>query len=135
MVALSNIKGDLNLVGGLEHGFIFPYIGKNHPNWLFIFFRGVETTNQKRWFKDGDEKMVTSMVILCTVSNMLKHQHGDLNGGVNIFETINKGYFLSLLHDHLIRWDLLIRWSEMRKHPNLWQLSWENDAQPIDSGG
>ena len=24
---------------------IFPYIGKNHPNWL-IFFRGVETTNQ-----------------------------------------------------------------------------------------
>jgi hypothetical protein len=25
--------------------FIFPYIGKNHPNWL-IFFRGVETTNQ-----------------------------------------------------------------------------------------
>ena len=26
--------------------FIFPYIGNNHPNWL-IFFRGVETTNQK----------------------------------------------------------------------------------------
>jgi hypothetical protein len=25
--------------------FMFPYIGKNHPNWL-IFFRGVETTNQ-----------------------------------------------------------------------------------------
>ena len=25
--------------------FIFPYIGKNHPNWL-IFFRGIETTNQ-----------------------------------------------------------------------------------------
>ena len=25
--------------------FIFPYIGKNHPNWL-IFFRVVETTNQ-----------------------------------------------------------------------------------------
>ena len=24
--------------------FSFPYIGKNHPNWL-IFFRGVETTN------------------------------------------------------------------------------------------
>ena len=24
--------------------FMFPYIGKNHPNWL-IFFRGVETTN------------------------------------------------------------------------------------------
>ena len=32
------------LVGGLEH-VIFPYIGKNHPNWL-IFFIGVETTNQ-----------------------------------------------------------------------------------------
>jgi hypothetical protein len=29
----------------LEHFFIFPDIGKNHPNWL-IFFRGVETTNQ-----------------------------------------------------------------------------------------
>jgi hypothetical protein len=29
--------------------FIFPYIGKNHPNWL-IFFRGVETTNQKNWW-------------------------------------------------------------------------------------
>ena len=25
----------------------FPYIGNNHPNWLSIFFRGVETTNQK----------------------------------------------------------------------------------------
>ena len=27
--------------------FIFPYIWKNHPNWL-IFFRGVESTNQRR---------------------------------------------------------------------------------------
>ena len=26
--------------------FIFPYIGNNYPNWL-IFFRGVQTTNQK----------------------------------------------------------------------------------------
>ena len=26
--------------------FIFPYIGNNHSNWL-IFFRGIETTNQK----------------------------------------------------------------------------------------
>ena len=26
------------LVGGLEH--VFPYIGNNHPNWLFVF-RGV----------------------------------------------------------------------------------------------
>ena len=26
--------------------FIFPYIGDNHPSWL-IFFRGVETTNQR----------------------------------------------------------------------------------------
>ena len=34
----------VHLVGGLEH-FYFPYIGKNHPNWL-IFFGGVETTNQ-----------------------------------------------------------------------------------------
>ena len=28
---------------------IFPYIGNNHPNWL-IFFRGVQTTNQYRWW-------------------------------------------------------------------------------------
>ena len=28
--------------------FIFPYIGNNHPNWTFIFFTGVETTNQIR---------------------------------------------------------------------------------------
>ena len=34
-----------HLVGGLEHGLTFPYIGNNHPNWL-IFFRGIETTNQ-----------------------------------------------------------------------------------------
>ena len=26
--------------------YVFPYIGNDHPNWL-IFFRGVETTNQK----------------------------------------------------------------------------------------
>ena len=26
----------------------FPYVGKNHPNWL-IFFRGVKTTNQITW--------------------------------------------------------------------------------------
>ena len=32
----------LLLVGGLEHGFYdFPYIGNNHPNLTFIFFRGV----------------------------------------------------------------------------------------------
>jgi len=29
--------------------FIFPYIGNSNPNWL-IFFRGVETTNQKPCF-------------------------------------------------------------------------------------
>ena len=35
------------LVGGLEHEFYFPRnVGNNHPNWL-IFFRGVQTTNQK----------------------------------------------------------------------------------------
>ena len=36
-----------HLVGALEHAFVFPYIGNNHPNWL-IFFRGVETTNQPK---------------------------------------------------------------------------------------
>ena len=34
-----------SLVGGLEHFFIFPYVGDKHPNRL-IFFRGVETTNR-----------------------------------------------------------------------------------------
>ena len=29
--------------------FIFPYIGKNNPNWL-VFFRRVETTNQISYF-------------------------------------------------------------------------------------
>ena len=29
--------------------YIFPYIGNNHPNWL-IFFRGVQTTNQLKWW-------------------------------------------------------------------------------------
>jgi hypothetical protein len=28
------------LVGGLEHDFIFPYIGNNHPNWLSYFSEG-----------------------------------------------------------------------------------------------
>ena len=32
--------------------FIFPYIGNNHTNWL-IFFRGVQTTNQKWMMKLG----------------------------------------------------------------------------------
>ena len=30
----------LQLVAGLEHFFIFPYIGKNHPNWLSYFSEG-----------------------------------------------------------------------------------------------
>ena len=30
--------------------FIFPYIGNNHRNWL-IFFRGVETTNQHKYWE------------------------------------------------------------------------------------
>ena len=37
------------LFGGLkmfETFFVFPYIGNNNPKWL-IFFRGVETTNQR----------------------------------------------------------------------------------------
>ena len=37
--------------------FIFPYIGNNHPNWL-IFFRGVQTTNQK---KPGLESVVKAL--------------------------------------------------------------------------
>ena len=34
------VGGDWNMT------FIFPYIENNHPNWL-LFFRGVQTTNQK----------------------------------------------------------------------------------------
>jgi hypothetical protein len=37
-----------NLVGGMEHEFYFPYIGNVIiPTDELIFFRGVETTNQK----------------------------------------------------------------------------------------
>ena len=37
-----NLTEDDTLVGGLEHFFIFPYIGNNHPNWRTpSFFRGV----------------------------------------------------------------------------------------------
>ena len=45
------------LAGGLDHFFIFPYIGNNHPNWL-MFFRGFQTTSQiidtviSRWVND-----------------------------------------------------------------------------------
>ena len=47
------------LVGGLEHFFIFPYIGNNHPNWL-IFFRGVQTTNQVLLADESDHSEVWS---------------------------------------------------------------------------
>jgi hypothetical protein len=30
------------LVGGLEHGFYFPYIWNNHPNWLSYFSEGLK---------------------------------------------------------------------------------------------
>ena len=42
----TDVEWCINLVGGFEHDFFLPYVGNNHPNWL-IFFRGVETTNQK----------------------------------------------------------------------------------------
>ena len=38
--AVLQISPVWNLAGGLQL-FIFPYIGYNHPNWLF-FFRGVK---------------------------------------------------------------------------------------------
>ena len=41
--------------------FIFPYIGNSNPNWL-IFFRGVETTNQKcmgLWYHNPDVDIVS----------------------------------------------------------------------------
>ena len=43
------LEGSFNLVGGLEHFLISPYIGNSYPNWL-IFFRGVEATNQNVLF-------------------------------------------------------------------------------------
>ena len=49
---LRYLLGVPQLVGGLEHFFIFPYIGNNHPTDYIIFFRGVETTNQSK--KDSD---------------------------------------------------------------------------------
>ena len=42
----------------LEHGFYFPYIGNNHPNWLF--FRGVETTNQMVTMVFGPEILTST---------------------------------------------------------------------------
>ena len=39
------------LVGGLEHDFIFPYMGNFIiPTGELMFFRGVETTNQLLFF-------------------------------------------------------------------------------------
>ena len=51
------VGGDWNMT------FIFPYIGKNHPNWQ-IFFRGVQTTTQfkdsERFGLKGPERLLTS---------------------------------------------------------------------------
>ena len=46
-VGSSDVLSDCPHISGwwFETFFIFPYIGKNHPNWL-LFLRGVETTNQ-----------------------------------------------------------------------------------------
>jgi hypothetical protein len=42
-----NGRNDGFLIGVLEHGFYFPYIGKNHPNWrTHIFQRGWYTYHQ-----------------------------------------------------------------------------------------
>jgi hypothetical protein len=35
------------LIGGLEHEFYFSILGFSSPQLTFIFFRGVETTNQQ----------------------------------------------------------------------------------------
>ena len=55
------------LVGGLvAMNSIFPYIGNNHPNWL-IFFRGVQTTNQRlidAWYAWHVHQMEVSIVFL-----------------------------------------------------------------------
>ena len=45
--------------------FIFPYIGNNHPNWL-IFFRGVQTTNQYRWYVYHSQSLVVYGIVLPT---------------------------------------------------------------------
>jgi len=51
---LMGFKKIPQLVGGLEHGFYFPSIGKNHPNWrTHIFQRGRYTANQI-WFNQGN---------------------------------------------------------------------------------
>ena len=42
---VKTVRLHLYLVGGLEHFFIFPYKGNNHPNWL-MFSKGSETTSQ-----------------------------------------------------------------------------------------
>ena len=40
MEQVNYVHKDTQLVGGLEHFFIFPYIGNNHPNWLSYFSEG-----------------------------------------------------------------------------------------------
>jgi hypothetical protein len=41
-----------HLVGGLEHVFMFPYIGNNHPNWLsHIFQKGWNHQPAITWFR------------------------------------------------------------------------------------
>ena len=54
----------LDLFGGLEHFFIFPYIGNHNPKWLYIIFlRGVETTNQNTILGRINDAMVPAMVL------------------------------------------------------------------------
>ena len=55
---------------------IFSYIGNNHPNWL-IFFRGVETTNQKGFVGSILETTPAELLECC------EERSGDLQSKLN----------------------------------------------------
>ena len=62
------------LVGDLEHVFISPCIGTNHPNLIFIFFKGFETTNQIEIYEHGFNNMIrwNHCYRLKTIYNLMK---------------------------------------------------------------
>ena len=81
-------------VGGLEHFFIFPYIGNNNLYWL-IFFRGVETTNQDNVSKAMSETTHMDSYGLMVYTPI----YGKCGDGLwNSFTNVNPRYGDLLIH-------------------------------------
>ena len=96
--------------------FIFPYIGKNHPNWL-IFFRGVAIPPiygdvhvidhdfpKKKWNAWGFRREIwPTNLLFCTIQNrksrLRKKKHMDQNWGT----TQGEGFYLvTIFHDKFV---------------------------------